>query len=67
MLPLSGSSVSISPEDKQWKTFYFRVTPKDIDHLKLLAGVPNDTAAHPLYKKPLKRSSTIPVTQWSPG
>lgn len=51
---LTGKEITITPDDSQWSSFYFRVKPKDIAHLKLLAGVPSETAAHPLYKAPLK-------------
>lgn len=54
MPPLKGKDIHITPDDSAWSPFFFKVSPKDLEHLKLLAGVPSAAADHPLYKAPLK-------------
>ena len=46
-----GSHVRFSFDDPQWKKYYFKVTPKNLDHLKILAGVPNATARKVIESK----------------
>lgn len=50
MPELGDPETVISGFDEAWRDYFFQVTPKDIAHLRLLAGVPSSAARDPLYE-----------------
>jgi hypothetical protein len=53
--PDLGKDVIITPEDKRWQKYYFRVSPRNLEHLKRLAGVTSEITESRKYKPKLRK------------